>query len=193
MNPATQASAEGYGATPHVNATRRTDRHAIASHASGLCQSKPLCVAPAGSGGPLRRPRAGYLMTGPSAACLPSNGCSATHTHKRFSKPRLGTGTPVPFLVLKKSAAVGGEVPAPAFKVFEKNRLFGKRSASGRRRLPGSCGQPTHPAGAVHTFRVWSGGLSTAGAGVKGGNAGPGFDGGAPGRCPGGQRPAEPA
>jgi hypothetical protein len=43
-------------------------------------------------------------------------------------------------------------------------RLFGKRSASGRRHRPGSGGQATNPAGAVHRLVLWAGGLSTAGA-----------------------------
>ena len=47
--------------------------------------------------------------------------------------------------------------------VFSSKRLFGKRSASGRRRAPGSGGQATHPAGAVHRLVLWAGGLSTAG------------------------------
>jgi hypothetical protein len=42
-------------------------------------------------------------------------------------------------------------------------RLFGKRSASGRRHRSGSGGQATHPAGAVHRLVLWAGGLSTAG------------------------------
>lgn len=39
------------------------------------------------------------------------------------------------------------------------NRLFGKRSASGRRRTPGSGGQATDPAGAVHRLRPVGGWL----------------------------------
>jgi hypothetical protein len=38
-------------------------------------------------------------------------------------------------------------------------RLFGKRSASGRRQAPGSGGQATDPAGAVHRLVLWTGGL----------------------------------
>ena len=41
--------------------------------------------------------------------------------------------------------------------------LFGKRSASGRRRWSGSGGQATNPAGAIHRLALWVGGLSTAG------------------------------
>ena len=42
-------------------------------------------------------------------------------------------------------------------------RLFGKRSASGRRRTPGSGGQATHPARGRPQAVLWTGGLSTAG------------------------------
>ena len=44
-----------------------------------------------------------------------------------------------------------------------KKWLFGKRSASGRRQRPGSGGQVTEPAGAIHRQVLWVGGLSTAG------------------------------
>jgi hypothetical protein len=44
-----------------------------------------------------------------------------------------------------------------------KGGLFGKRSASGRRQQPGSGGQATDPAGAIHRLALWVGGLSTAG------------------------------
>jgi hypothetical protein len=47
---------------------------------------------------------------------------------------------------------------------FIHERLFGKRSASGRRHLPRSGGQATNPAGAVHGLVLWTGGLSTADA-----------------------------
>jgi len=42
--------------------------------------------------------------------------------------------------------------------------VLGKRSASGRRHLPGSGGQVANPAGAVHRLVLWAGDLSTAGA-----------------------------
>ena len=43
-------------------------------------------------------------------------------------------------------------------------RLFGKRSASGRRRQSGSGGQATDLAEAIHRLVLWVGGLSTVGA-----------------------------
>jgi hypothetical protein len=59
---------------------------------------------------------------------------------------------------------------------FRHEWLFGKRSASGRRHRPGSGGQATNPAGAVHRLVLWAGGLSTAGAHAQaaGGPAWPG-------------------
>ena len=42
-------------------------------------------------------------------------------------------------------------------------RLFGKQSASGRRQIPGSGGQVTDPAGAIHRLVLWVGDLSMAG------------------------------
>ena len=44
----------------------------------------------------------------------------------------------------------------------------GKRSASGRRHRPGSGGQATDHAGAVHRLVLWAGGLPTAGASCLG-------------------------
>ena len=44
-----------------------------------------------------------------------------------------------------------------------KQGLFGKRSASGRRQRPGSGGQATDPAGAIHRLVLGMGDLSTAG------------------------------
>jgi hypothetical protein len=118
---ALQANALGYGAPPHVNAPRRTGRHAIASHATGLCQGQPLGVAPAGAGGPLRGPRAGWRVTGPVDACLQSNGCSVGAHTSGFRESREKKSEAVFPALSKKSAAGQRGGPAPAFKVFEKN------------------------------------------------------------------------
>lgn len=109
------------------------------------------------------------LTSAPDGLCAPASG---------FRKGREKRAKRFPGRCeIERSRPRPGESD-PAFKVFFKKRLFGKRSASGRRRTSGSCGQPTHPVGAVHTFRVWAGGLSTAGVSGQRCRRGPRISGG---------------
>ena len=64
----------------------------------------------------------------------------------------------------RRGTCKGSVFGSPGFLVPFNKWLFGKRSASGRRLLPGSCGQGMNPAGAVHRLDLWADGLSMAGA-----------------------------
>lgn len=115
------AIATGYGAPPHVNVPGRAGRYAIASHATGLCQRLPLGVAPAGAGGPSCGPRAGYVMTGPSIACLPDSGCSGGAHTSGFRKIREKGAKRFPGSCEIERSRPAPRESDPAFHVFEKN------------------------------------------------------------------------
>lgn len=148
MKPAIQAGAQvGYGAAPHVNASRRAGRHATARHAAGLCQGLPLGVAPAGVCGPSSGPRAWCLMTGTGDACLPSNGCSGRTPTSGFRKGREKRAKRFPGPCEIERSWPTPREPASAFKVFEKNGCLASaaRQAVGVRR--GAVVNPRTPQG----------------------------------------------